>query len=90
MTTSEDVEKTRKFVEAYAGKKGFRLNEDTAKAVIEGLTANKEKHGYRYCPCRVVTGDAERDKAIICPCDYHLEEIEQDGCCHCMLFCKGE
>ena len=87
MVSSEEMDKTRRFVDAYAGKKGFCLNQDVCDTVIEGLTANREKYGFRYCPCRIVTGDAEKDNAIICPCDFHLDEIERDGCCHCMLFC---
>jgi len=87
MASGEELEKTRRFVSAYAAKKGFRVNQEVSDTVIEGLTANKEKHGYRYCPCRILTGDPQKDRAIICPCDYHLEEIERDGCCHCMIFC---
>ena len=38
-------------------------------------------------------GDAEKDKKIICPCVYHIEEIDREGECHCQLFVgdkKGE
>ena len=56
--------------------------------VMEGLAKNKDKYGKRYCPCRIVTGNEEGDKKIICPCIYHKGEIENDGMCHCMLFFK--
>lgn len=74
----------------YAEKKGLRLNPDSEMLdlVIEGLANNKIKHGKHYCPCRIVSGNEKEDKKIICPCIYHLDEIEKDGSCHCDLFFK--
>ena len=45
-----------------------------------------DKHGERYCPCRIRSGDTEKDRLIICPCAYHEDEIENEGHCHCNLF----
>jgi len=75
-------------VEKYAQKKGYVLNPDkeVVDTVINGLAHNKIKYGRRYCPCRIVTGNAEEDKKNICPCIYHEDEIKRDGHCHCMLF----
>lgn len=72
----------------YADKAGFRLNPDQeiVDTVIKGLLANEKKHGFRYCPCRLVTGDKEKDRLIICPCRYHRDEINEQGYCHCMLY----
>jgi ferredoxin-thioredoxin reductase catalytic chain len=72
----------------YADKAGFRLNPDKEilDTVIKGLITNEKRHGYRYCPCRLVTGDKEQDRAIICPCVYHKAEIKEQGYCHCMLY----
>ncbi len=74
----------------YAESQGFRLNPDdaTVERVCNGLLTNQKKHGARYCPCRLVTGDKEEDKKIICPCIYHKDEIKKDGHCHCSLFVK--
>ena len=62
--------------------------------VVTGLAKRRVRFGEFYCPCRLLSGDAERDKAIICPCEYHAEEIERQGYCHCRLFAapdfKGE
>lgn len=74
----------------YAEEKGISLNpnERLVIAVVEGLLDWEKRSGERYCPCRKVTGDKEEDKKIICPCVYHLEEVESMGHCHCNLFVK--
>lgn len=84
MTEEQVLEISRK----YAEKAGFQLNPDKeiVDTVVKGLVANEKKHGFRYCPCRLVTGDKEKDRLIICPCAYHRVEIKQQGYCHCMLF----
>lgn len=76
------------WAESYAEENNFRLNDDDRQrnAVIKGLAKNKLKFGERYCPCRIRSGDSEKDKEIICPCIFHKEEIERDGNCHCYLF----
>jgi ferredoxin-thioredoxin reductase catalytic subunit len=76
--------------EEYAKENEISLNpnEKIVNAIIEGLLNNEEKYGEKYCPCRKVTGDKEEDKKIICPCIYHLEEINSIGHCHCNLFIK--
>ncbi len=75
-------------LEAYAEAKGLRLNpdEEMVSRVIRGLVKRQQKFGKPYCPCRVVTGDPEKDDKCVCPCDYHMEEIARDGICYCRLF----
>jgi len=87
--------KIRKMINDYAAHSHYKLNPDTKTVdrVVKGLVMRKIKFGYAYCPCRLVMGDAEKDKKIICPCVYHAEEIEREGECHCQLFVgdkKGE
>ncbi|MDK2892152.1 ferredoxin-thioredoxin reductase catalytic domain-containing protein [Methanohalophilus sp.] len=74
----------------YAEKKGLQLNADSEMLdlVIEGLANNKIKYGKNYCPCRIISEDDKENRKIICPCIYHLDEIEKDGSCHCELFFK--
>jgi len=76
----------------YAEEKGFSLNPNSkfVDAIITGLLKNEEEKGSKYCPCRRVTGNEEEDKKIICPCEYHEEEIKNDGHCHCRLFMKSK
>lgn len=76
----------------YANENDFRLNDDDRQrnAVLKGLARNKIKYGERYCPCRIRSGDPEKDREIICPCIFHKDEIEKDGNCHCYLFYEKE
>ena len=85
---SENPEELRKDAEEYARKAEIKLNPDKkiVETVIKGLFKNKQVHGEVYCPCRVVTGDKEKDKEIICPCVFDKREIELDGHCKCFLF----
>lgn len=72
----------------YAEEHGWALNyiDKQLRAVIRGLARNYIRHGERYCPCRIRSGDTEKDREIICPCVYHEEEIATRGHCHCNLF----
>jgi ferredoxin-thioredoxin reductase catalytic chain len=85
-TTSE--EEIRAWAEEYARKNGWVLNPDkkVLDTVIRGLARNEKKFGRRYCPCRLRSGDEEKDKAIVCPCICHKDEIAKDGQCHCQLY----
>ena len=71
-----------------AKEQGWVLNPDEKKLgiVIRGLARNRRKYGEAYCPCRLRTGDAEKDAMIVCPCVYHKDEIEAQGSCHCCLY----
>ena len=84
----ESEAEIRERVQAYADSEGFVLNSNVEKVnrVLKGLHNNAVKHGAEYCPCRVRTGDPEKDKSIICPCAFHKDEIESQGFCHCHLF----
>jgi ferredoxin-thioredoxin reductase catalytic subunit len=80
-----------KWANGIARKNGWVLNpdKDHLRIVIRGLVRNKEKFGRPYCPCRLRSGDEERDRAIECPCIYHKDEIAHDGHCHCLLYYKN-
>jgi ferredoxin-thioredoxin reductase catalytic subunit len=79
-----------KKMQAYADSQNFKLNENQAalEGIINALLRNKKFKGEIYCPCRIVTGNKEEDKKIICPCVYHQGEIELQGNCKCTLFWK--
>ena len=76
------------FARTYARAKGFALNPDPEKLdeIILALAYNQKRYGYRYCPCRTISGNFEEDKKKICPCVWHEEEIRRDGHCRCGLF----
>ncbi|MDD4358429.1 MAG: ferredoxin-thioredoxin reductase catalytic domain-containing protein [Candidatus Pacebacteria bacterium] len=86
----DNIQKLIKEYEAYAEKHGFKLNPDRkiVENIVKMLLKKEEELGERYCPCRRLTGDVNKDKEIICPCIFHLDEIEKEGHCHCLLFVK--
>jgi ferredoxin-thioredoxin reductase catalytic chain len=61
-------------------------DEKIVAALIEGLVRRKAKFGDYYCPCRVVTGNAEVDSRNVCPCATHEAEIAETGKCHCGMY----
>jgi ferredoxin-thioredoxin reductase catalytic subunit len=80
----------RNRLEKYLEGKDFHFNADAdmVNGILGAMLKRREKFGHDYCPCRRPSGDAEKDKEIICPCAFHLEELEKDGHCHCYLFVK--
>lgn len=90
MATKEEAEALKKRSADYAERVGIKLNPDEkiVDMIVQGLLKNKEKHGFIYCPCRLVTKNKEKDREIICPCVYHRGEIELQGRCHCQLFVR--
>lgn len=74
----------------YAKENGFKLNSNLVivENIVKRLLENEEKYGYRYCPCRIVSGNKEEDKDKICSCIWHKDEIQEKGRCHCNLFVK--
>jgi ferredoxin-thioredoxin reductase catalytic subunit len=86
----KEIQKLIKEYEEYAQKYGFQLNPDRkiVENIVRALLKKEKKHGARYCPCRVMTGDIEKDKEIICPCVFGRGEVEEKGHCICRLFVK--
>ena len=68
--------------------KGFYFNRDKEKVfeLLEALIQNKERYGYMSCPCRLASGDKEKDRDILCPCVYRALDVEEYGCCYCALY----
>src|SRR5574340_497169 len=81
-----------RIVYRYAARGPYRLNPDpvTVEHVLVGLARNLVQHGRAYCPCREVTGDPARDRANLCPCPQHHEDIAQGGACECGIFVSVE
>lgn len=92
MTDDEEEQKILAWATGYAKKHHYRLNPEKKRLenVIRGLAKNKQRFGERYCPCRIRSGDVEKDKNIVCPCIYHDQEINEQGSCHCNLFFSEE
>ncbi|MFP4564181.1 MAG: ferredoxin-thioredoxin reductase catalytic domain-containing protein [Spirochaetia bacterium] len=81
-----------KFARMVSKHQGWKLNGDEQflRDLIEGLHTNKKRLGYYLCPCRLGSGDKEKDKDIICPCDYARPDIEEYGHCYCSLYLSEE
>lgn len=88
MVLDKEAKELLKKMQVYADSMNFKLNpsKDALEGVINALQRNKKFKGEIYCPCRLVTGDKEKDKEIICPCVFHRGEIELEGHCKCTLF----
>ena len=86
----DEIKKIIQDSKEYADSRGLKLNPDNKalERIARGLSENEKKYGARYCPCRRVTGNKEEDKKNICPCVYHLDEVEKFGHCLCGLFFK--
>ena len=83
-----DVEKTYERLQKFSEKKGYFLNPDTAfvKKLVKSLLENQERYGYWACPCRLASGKREKDRDIICPCDYMKLDVQEFGACYCALY----
>jgi ferredoxin-thioredoxin reductase catalytic subunit len=67
---------------------GYHLNPDLdfVKDLINGLLTNEERYGYRVCPCRLASGNKNKDIDIICPCYYRDPDLNEYGMCYCSLY----
>jgi ferredoxin-thioredoxin reductase catalytic chain len=72
--------------------RGYFFNKDRGRVndILEGLLTNKERYGYMCCPCRLASGDREKDKDIICPCAYREQDVAEHGSCYCNLYVSRE
>lgn len=86
----EKIEKVIQEYEEYAKKNNLSLNPNrgVVERIVKGLLENEKKYGARYCPCRKISGNPKEDKAKICPCAWHHQEIKKDGHCLCGLFVR--
>ncbi len=84
MDAQELYERMKKVQEA----KGFYFNQDKERTfeLLEALLVNKARHGYMGCPCRLLSGDRQADRDIICPCVYSVPDIQEYGSCYCNLY----
>lgn len=89
--TEERLADLRKWAEEVAQQRKVKLNPDqkVVEAILKGLIRNEEKWGARYCPCRPVVGNPEKDRLKVCPCFWMMEDIGSRGICHCGLFVRG-
>ncbi|MFO8063758.1 MAG: ferredoxin-thioredoxin reductase catalytic domain-containing protein [Spirochaetota bacterium] len=89
MAKSEKTfEDAYRFVTMVAQHNGWELNSDKEflEDLVSGLRTNFNRYGYYLCPCRDGSGDREKDRDIICPCDYNVPDQKEYGHCFCALY----
>ena len=72
--------------------KGYYFNKDNERTfeLLNALLENKDRYGYMGCPCRLLSGDRNNDKDIICPCLYREADVTEYGTCYCSLYVSQE
>jgi ferredoxin-thioredoxin reductase catalytic subunit len=88
MTALELFEMLKKVQEP----KGFFFNRDKdwVLTILNDLLFNKNRYGYMSCPCRLATGNRDKDRDIFCPCAYRQEDVKEYGSCYCNLYVSKE
>ncbi len=83
-----NVEKLYQALKKSQETRGIYFNKDKELVfeLLEALLLNKERYGYMACPCRLACKDREKDKDILCPCDYREPDLEEFGTCYCALY----
>lgn len=84
MTAEELYEMLKRIQEP----KGYFFNRDreTVLELLGGLLVNRARYAYQSCPCRLASGDYEKDRDIICPCLYRTPDVAEYGSCYCGLY----
>jgi ferredoxin-thioredoxin reductase catalytic subunit len=90
--SQEEVDALYERLDREAEAAGYHLNPDVefTKDLVRGLLVNEKRYGYWACPCRLASGDKEKDLDIICPCDYRDPDLLDWGACYCALYVSEE
>jgi len=83
-----EIEKLYETLKEIQEKKGYFFNTDRNRVfdLLKALAVNKNRYGYMSCPCRLAMGEKEKDKDIICPCEYRELDVREFGSCYCNLY----
>jgi len=67
---------------------GYNINDDVefVETLLENIAVNIGRYGYGLCPCRLASGEKEKDLDLICPCDYRDADLNDYGACFCGLY----
>lgn len=62
-------------------------DENEIRMLASGVLENMRNRGLKYCPCRIPSGDPEKDLNLICPCNFIRQKNWAElGECWCGLF----
>ena len=86
--SGRDIQDFYEKLDTEAEQSGYHLNPDTefVQELVKGLLVNQKRYGYQACPCRLASGDKQKDVDIICPCDYRDQDLTEYGACYCALY----
>lgn len=84
----EQIDKLYEKLDKEAKSAGYNLNPDVefTKDLVKSLIVNEKRYGYWACPCRLASGDKNKDLDIICPCDYRDADLNEYDACYCALY----
>ncbi len=87
-----EAEKLYETLKSIQEPKGYFFNADRERVMdlLEALLLNRKRYGYMNCPCRLASGDREKDRDIVCPCVYREPDVAQYGSCYCNLYVSRE
>ncbi len=88
-----DKDAFAKAIQVFAAAGEFQINPDQERValLLEGMFNNENNHGLKYCPCRMIEKDFEKDLTLVCPCNFLTHDSYKDkenGECWCGLFIK--
>lgn len=85
---SAELQQLRELLRKIQEPLGYFLNadEELTDGLLEGLLVNRGRYGYLSCPCRLASGNRDRDRDIVCPCTYRLPDVAEYGSCYCGLY----
>lgn len=92
----QKIEKTIKRWQEFADRQEpekIKINPDRERVELlaEGILNNEDNHDFKYCPCRLASGNKEADVRLICPCNFKTQKTWQEkGECWCSLFIKDD
>jgi ferredoxin-thioredoxin reductase catalytic subunit len=85
------IKRWKDFADRQRGPGEFKINNDLerVKLLAEGVLNNEDNHGFKYCPCRLISKDPVADAKLICPCNFKDQKTwKEKGECWCSLFVK--
>ncbi|MCE5274192.1 MAG: ferredoxin-thioredoxin reductase catalytic domain-containing protein [Syntrophaceae bacterium] len=87
-----EADKLREMLRKVQEGKGyfFSTDEERVNDLMEALLLNKGRYGYMSCPCRLASGERDKDRDIICPCEYRGPDVAEYGSCYCNLYVSRE
>ena len=92
MPEQTDIQQLFEMLKKIQEPKGYYFNNDKERVdeLLESLLKNKARYGYMSCPCRLSSGNRDKDKDIICPCAYRDDDVKDYGSCYCALYVSKE